>query len=296
MEISKKKYQEMLDKIDQLENFCEDRTKELYQNGKELIKIKENLSNAIEKLNKKQLALIESSNYQLLAEMGGSIAHEVNNPLTIISLNNKYIKELIDSNCKDHTSYEELEDSCNQIDISSKKAADIINRLRRISNINQSDLFEEISIVNLMSEIAEICRKDLEGHNIKFDINYNKTENTKIICCHTKLSQAILQLIYNSLEALQERDNKWIKIELNDLDHSMEITVIDSGNGIVEENRHLIMNPFFTTKKNSEGGGLGLCLAKSAIDAHRGELTLDASSANTKFIIILPKNNNINVK
>ena len=68
------------------------------------------------------------------------------------------------------------------------------------------------------------------------------------------------------------------------------LTVSDTGSGIAPENLSHIFEPFFTTKEIGKGTGLGLSISKGIINSHNGDLSIDAQSKNTKFVIRLPVN------
>jgi two-component system NtrC family sensor kinase len=82
---------------------------------------------------------------------------------------------------------------------------------------------------------------------------------------------------------------KWIEIDVRDTSAGAEISVTDSGLGIPKEIQSKIHEPFFTTKANGKGAGLGLSISQRIVNAHRGTLTLDVNSRNTRFVITLPK-------
>ena len=74
-------------------------------------------------------------------------------------------------------------------------------------------------------------------------------------------------------------------------DELLEISVVDSGNGITEEIAQKIMQPFFTTKEVGKGTGLGLSISRGILEKHGGELYPDIKSLNTRFVIQLPFQN-----
>jgi signal transduction histidine kinase len=73
------------------------------------------------------------------------------------------------------------------------------------------------------------------------------------------------------------------------LSHFVEISIMDSGQGIPIELQHKLFQPFFTTKPQGKGTGLGLSIAARIIKAHQGVLSIDSQAAHTRFVISLPK-------
>jgi C4-dicarboxylate-specific signal transduction histidine kinase len=86
-----------------------------------------------------------------------------------------------------------------------------------------------------------------------------------------------------------EREERWIKLEVQDKGSLFEISVTDSGPGIPKDVARKIMSPFFTTKPPGKGTGLGLSISSNIMTDHGGSLALDSNSPNTRFVLTLPK-------
>ena len=105
----------------------------------------------------------------------------------------------------------------------------------------------------------------------------------------TQLSQVLFNLINNSFYAVESYPEKWVEVEVRILGmHDLIISVTDSGTGIEKEIADKIMKPFFTTKTPGKGTGLGLSISKDIIESHGGELSIDHTCSNTRFVIKLP--------
>jgi len=92
----------------------------------------------------------------------------------------------------------------------------------------------------------------------------------------------------NAQDAVAGSTERWVKISAQDVGTQIKINVTDSGGGIPREVADRLFRPFFSTKGN-KGTGLGLGISRKIIEAHGGRLVLDASCANTRFTITLPK-------
>ena len=108
-------------------------------------------------------------------------------------------------------------------------------------------------------------------------------------CQSVQIGQVFIILLNNSVDAIKELDNKWINLSISDHNHGYEFVVEDSGPGIPKDVADNIFMPFFTTKGVGEGTGLGLSLAVKIIKLHGGDIRIDHTAKNTKFIIYLPK-------
>lgn len=105
----------------------------------------------------------------------------------------------------------------------------------------------------------------------------------KIVGNEQDLSQAIMNLITNSIDDLLKLDEpkKWIKITIKD----RYFEIVDSGKGVCESIRKKNFIPFTTTKKEVTGVGLGLSISKGIIDQHLGKISYDLKDGNTCFMI-----------
>lgn len=104
----------------------------------------------------------------------------------------------------------------------------------------------------------------------------------------TQLTQVLLNLIQNSLQAIKSLPERWIEIRCKKIDEALCFEVIDSGKGIDESILDKIMNPFFTTKPPGVGTGLGLSIAKTIVESHGGVLAFDSGNQNTCFRFLIP--------
>jgi two-component system sensor histidine kinase DctS len=100
----------------------------------------------------------------------------------------------------------------------------------------------------------------------------------------------LLNQLNNAHDAIEKRDEKWVKIQAVEKNGSVEISVTDSGTGLWHELREKVMMPFFTTKELGKGTGLSLSISKGIIESHCGKFKIDATSEYTRFVRLLLKN------
>jgi C4-dicarboxylate-specific signal transduction histidine kinase len=110
-----------------------------------------------------------------------------------------------------------------------------------------------------------------------------------IECRESQISQVLLNLLSNAHDAVQGTEKAWIALSVKELGEHFEISVTDSGHGIPESIAQKVMKPFFTTKPLGKGTGLGLSISSNIMIDHHGELRVDTTSANTRFVMTLPK-------
>jgi PAS domain S-box-containing protein len=236
----------------------------------------------ITQMKKAQANLIESSRMASLGEMASGIAHEINNPLTIILGRITLLKKRIEKNEKP----EVLNNEVNLIEKTVYRISNIVNGLRRLSRDNTKDPIEEFSIKKLIDESQELFAQKLKNKEIEF--THSCSQDCTIKAKSLQLSQVVVNLINNSIDAIEGLEQKWIKIIVEQKSEYCLIQVVDSGAGIPKDIASKLMTPFYTTKGPGKGTGLGLSLSKKMIEESKGKFYYDESKPNTTFCIELP--------
>ncbi len=225
--------------------------------------------------------LAESSRLASLGEMASGIAHEINNPLTIILGRLTIAQKKVERNDPPEIVTKELQ----IIEKTVFRISNIINGLKKLSRESSFDPIETFDIVSLINESRELFTQRMTKSEVKFIFKH--TEPIYINAKPLQISQVILNLLNNSVDAVETHPEKWISIELTVQSGRCLIQVIDSGHGIPTEVAAKIMNPFFTTKDPGKGTGLGLSLSKKMVEDCKGKFFYDSSKKNTTFVIDL---------
>jgi PAS domain S-box-containing protein len=232
----------------------------------------------------RELTMVQSAKMASLGEMAGGIAHEINNPLTIIQGKaSLLLKKSQNGGLSEAYTQEHLE----KIVSTCERIAKIVNGLRTFSRSGEKDPFTPIKLQKIITDTEDLCAEKFKNHCVKLEIA--PVSDTTISCRSVQLSQVLLNLLNNSFDAISPLEEKWIHIDTALLDTVVRITVTDSGNGIPAEVAAKIMQPFFTTKETGKGTGLGLSISRGIVEEHGGKLYLDQSSAHTKFILEIPR-------
>lgn len=234
---------------------------------------------------KEEASLLNSSKMSALGEMASGIAHEVNNPLTVIRGNTMMMKYLT-KNLPEREKIEQILDTnLSSID----KAARIIWGLQRFAKDGSKDPYEKKNLLELIQDVVAFSEARMKNEGIHFDLKIPET--IEIECQVIQLQQVFLNLINNSIYELQHGDHrrKVIRIEASISENEILITLTDSGRGIPEELQSKLMQPFFTTKPFGEGAGLGLSTSRGIMESHHGKLSLNPSyKEGAQFHIRLP--------
>lgn len=218
-----------------------------------------------------------------LAEMSGGIAHEINNPLTVIlGRANQTLKKM------DHPAYtkKEIANNLEKIVFSAERISKIITTLKNFSRSDQSQPMQLVSLEKIISESLLLCENRI--HNESTSLNIDLIPNIELHCHAYQIIQILINLINNSFDATSNLEERWIKISFEHDSHFVQIKITDSGSGIPKENFNKLFEPFFTTKPINFGTGLGLSISKKIALNHRGDLIYDTNNKNTCFILKLP--------
>lgn len=249
--------------------------------------LEEEVSKRTKTINNQQIILLNASKMSALGEMAGGIAHEINTPLAIIGMKIEQLNECIEEN---DLNTEDLKSSLEVINKTTKRIAKIISGLHFFARDGSTLPVVRVNLDTIIEETLSFCSEKMHISNIKLTVN-RKYLNEKVFldCRAVEISQVLLNLLNNASDAISALAEKWIQLNIIENDDSIEINIIDSGTGIPKELQDKIMQPFFTTKEVGKGTGLGLSISRGIIDSHVGKFFIDVNSANTKFVITLPK-------
>jgi len=226
-----------------------------------------------------------SSKFAALGEMASGIAHEINNPLTIIIGKSALLKRQIEQGAYEP---EKVMTGLTQIETTGNRIAKIIKGLRSFSRNSEHDPMEDISVSQLIQDTLEICSERFKIHSVKVSLEFDSNADARIHARPAQLGQVFLNLLNNSFDAITALDEKWIQIKVERNQSRVLIRFTDSGEGISKAIRDKVMQPFFTTKEVGKGTGLGLSISKGIIEEHKGSLQYNEASSRTQFVIDLP--------
>ena len=243
------------------------------------------LAEDISKRKEAEMYLTQSSKLSALGEMAGGIAHEINNPLSIIK---GYVDLLKRHNVRKTLSPQTLDQYIAKIDQTVSRISKIVSGMKKFSRETSKDEKVNYSITKIIEETLDICQEKINNHGTIINIEYPK-HAIEILCRPVEISQVLLNLINNSFQAISPTEYSWIKITFHENDESVSIKIVDSGKSISSDIKNKLFQPFFTTKEIGVGTGLGLSISRGIIEEHGGKLYFKEGEPNTTFIVELPK-------
>jgi C4-dicarboxylate-specific signal transduction histidine kinase len=217
--------------------------------------------------------------------MAGNIAHEINNPITMIQTRARQL-EFFQSKGKLTT--EKINEISSAIISTTNRITRIVKGLRTVSRDSDKDPFQLEVLRDLLDQALELAQQKLKMAEISLQIVDELKPGQEISCRGTAIAQLLVNLINNAKDAICEFEEKWIEIRLLQKGEFVEIWVTDSGSGIPQDVVDKIFEPFYTTKEVGKGTGLGLSICRRLVEDHGGEFRIDQNCRNTRFIASLP--------
>lgn len=238
-----------------------------------------NISN--DKLASAQQALQQSEKLASLGQLSAGIAHELNNPLGVITM---YSNILMDETLPDSPIRNDLELIVEQADRCKKIVGGLLNFARK----NKVDFTE----TNLKLLLDHSLNSVIVPDNVDVTINFS-TADAIAVLDFDQMTQVFTNLIKNAIDAMPSGGS--LKINVDGNENELTFLFIDSGSGISNEDMGKVFTPFFTTKGLGKGTGLGLPIIYGIVKMHKGNVSLTSNTdpaqgpTGTTFKITLPR-------
>ena len=267
----------------------------------ELKKTNDKLEDTLNRLKEAQERIVEQEKIITEQSMAGGFAHEVRNALSPI---NTYIaillgtgsrKGLVETLNISEEEKEQLKERILKIRNQTEYALDITGLIMKYAKIESEKSYEEIIVKQILEEIIESHTDEFREKQISFSksLNYDGI----MYMNPTQFRQIVENLINNAVQAVEKSEKKAISLTLDymkDPDkrysrgNAMKISVYDSGCGIEDSVREKIFRPFFTTRPDKKGAGLGLATSRRIARLYEGDIVFESSPERTVFTLYLP--------
>ncbi|MHA1339933.1 MAG: PAS domain-containing sensor histidine kinase [Promethearchaeota archaeon] len=240
-----------------------------------------------------QLALLQTHRLASIGELTYGIAHEINNPLFGILNYANLIKDSIEMGVPITTKSEEYE-FVEGIIKEAKRISNIISNLSEFSIKSEENILKPTNIKTLISKVEKLLSYQIRHSHVNI-IKEIEENLPNLLLQQYRMEQVLFNLILNSIHALNlsmKKDKKIIircYTEKETDPNYLIIKVYDNGIGISEDNLPKIFTPFFTTKRDLKGTGLGLHTVYNIVKDHGGIITVDSKVGEwTEFKIKIP--------
>jgi predicted ATPase/signal transduction histidine kinase len=274
----------------------------------------QDLQQALEALQTTQSQLIQMEKMLSLGKLVAGIAHELNNPITFIQVNSKYLQQVIQDLLELHDLYAriypnpngEIDHYLKQIDLDfirqdtpamfssvlrgTQRIADIVQSLRQFSQLDEEG-YKEYNLSSGIEQTLMLLNHQLVHHNI--DVLQVIEPLPLIQCQGAQINQVLMHLLTNAIDAIVASNNPIRRITISaialDGNQQIQLQISDTGSGIPANIQDKIFDPFFTTKPVGQGTGMGLAICYQIIKQHQGELALTSTTTSgSQFTVTLP--------
>jgi PAS domain S-box-containing protein len=270
--------------------------------------------------NRMRAMVVQTEKLASIGLLSAGVAHEINNPLAYVANNLVVLERDTKGLMALLEVYERARDRLAGVDAEVARQAvalaedmdlpyvrdnldRILSRTRegvqRVSRIVQSlrglartdrPLLEDVHLPDLVDSSLEMIRGRLQRRGIKVELDYGKVP--KMRCVSTQLSQVLLNLLVNALQAIEStpgQDKGRIGVTVRKAQEELLVEVSDNGCGIEPKEVARIFDPFYTTKPVGEGTGLGLSITHGIVTGHGGRIDVDSRPGEgSRFRVFLP--------
>lgn len=246
--------------------------------------------------------LVQADRMVTLGTMAAGIAHEINNPLTVIhgnlglikgfwkSFGDKAYRDFCHAN-QDSDDFrpdpDDITDMIQTAALSTKRIRSIIDGMRSFAH-GQGGQIEEVDLKSCVNDAIQICAPKSKHllHGVQCELNdlpFSVKGNP------VQITQALVNLIGNAIDAIVDIRAAKIEVLLGFQNNHVELFIKDNGSGIPEEKLEDLWSPFYTTKPVGKGTGLGLAITRKIILEHGGDISVQSKQGQgTVFRINLP--------
>jgi len=248
-------------------------------------KLRENVKQEVQQREEQEQMLLRQCRMANMGEMLDSIAHQWRQPLMLINSILMNMDSALENYKKDD---KYLENKVEEVALLTSHMSQTIEDFRGL--FRQEKEKKEFSLKDAINDVLGLMKNSLND----IDVDYKPEDNTPIVGYKSELVQVVIILLSNAVEVLKKReiDHKHIIIRTqSSINKDVLITVEDNAGGIVTENIDTIFDPYFTTKEQSGGTGLGLYVARIIVE-HKlsGEITAFNTSKGARFTILIDEN------
>jgi PAS domain S-box-containing protein len=229
-----------------------------------------------------QQQVVRAERLATLGELAAGVVHELNNPLTSITVYAEYLVRKLESQGAEVADLEKLR----RIGASAQRILRFSRDLVQYARPSGRDV-EPVDLASVVRQSVSICEHLVERGGVSLAIEVDPALPV-VQAVSGQLEQVLINLITNAVHAVESGGKVVVRAQ-TESPSAVLIEVADSGPGVADEDRDKIFEPFFTTKPDGKGTGLGLPIVRNIVDQHHGEISVARSDlGGAAFRVVLP--------
>ncbi|HEU0033803.1 MAG TPA: ATP-binding protein [Kofleriaceae bacterium] len=229
-----------------------------------------------------QQQVIRAERLATLGELAAGVVHELNNPLTSITVYAEYLVRKLEAQGADTSDLDKLR----RIGASAQRILRFSRDLVQYARPSGRDL-EPVDLAAVVRQSVSICEHLVDRGGIALAVEVDP-ELPVIQAIAGQLEQVLINLITNAVHAVENGGRVIVRAQVES-PSSVLLEVADSGPGVADEDKDRIFEPFFTTKPDGKGTGLGLPIVRNIVEQHRGQISVTRSDlGGAAFRVVLP--------
>jgi two-component system, LuxR family, sensor kinase FixL len=226
------------------------------------------------RLQELQSELAHVSRLTAMGQMASALAHELNQPLSAIVGYMKGSRRLLESGGEDRSGL--LRDAMDKAGDQALRAGQIIRRLREFVGRGDSERRVE-SVKKLIEEASALALVGTKDQGVRVRFQFDPAVDF-VLVDKVQIQQVLLNLLRNAVEAMEASQRRELVISTTaGDDHTVAVSVVDTGAGIAPELMSQLFQPFVTNKRHGMGVGLSIC--RTIVEAHGGQITVEPNPA-----------------
>ena len=245
------------------------------------------LKKAREELERIQAHLIHMEKMASLGKLSASVAHELNNPLSGILTYAKLLQKKLNSGNLTKERLESIQGDLSIVGDETMRCGNIVKNLLLFSKKEIGE-FVAVDLHQILDRCTQLVEHHLKLNNVELVKLYQRGK-AEVICDKDQIQQCFLAILDNAVEAMPEGGTLTIKTTSNSDEKSIKIQIQDTGSGISPADLPHVFEPFYTTKKEGKGVGLGLSVCYGIIERHDGKINVNSiMGEGSTFTVELP--------
>jgi len=234
-----------------------------------------------------QARLLHEHKMISLGRLSASIVHELNNPLSGILNYIRLMLKIIKRGDLETKNIEKFQRHLTLVESETSRCSKIVSNLLAFSRKSELEL-KAMSINELLEKCILLAQHKLMLQNIQIKTDLDPGI-PKVLGDFNQTQQCVINLIFNAIDAMPDGGTLTLAGSFDPETQMVEIKIEDTGCGIADQDLHQIFDPFYSTKTEGKGLGLGLSMVYGIIDRHNGSVTVDSElDKGTVFTIRLP--------